>query len=195
IRAESFSVRPALLENPNLQTTSDAYKTQNCPSVSELAAGVKFFITGYYKPAYGDKEKYQSFECNVAMQCSCPEPPGRSNEYSCKTAGNKTWRPCNNFDSSKSYCNKTSTGVEPTAWQTAATSSCLPKGTVFKVFGSKLPTVNSKVWVAEDSGGWITGRRVDLFTGQGSDAYKQAVDLTGEVMIKVCPNNDKTKCS
>lgn len=190
VTAEQFSFRPAFINNPELQTTADKYKNMACPTQAELISGVKFYVTGYYKPAYGDKEAYQSFECNIAMQCSCPNPPGVSPNKTCKV-GNKVWAPCNSFDSSVDYCNSTSAPpVTPVAWQTAAVSSCLPKGTAFKVLGSNLNGVSDRVWLAQDGGGWIKGRRIDLFMGQGSSAYRQAIQATGEVTIKVCSDKD-----
>lgn len=196
ITAVPFSFRPALVENPTLLTKVDQYAAEGCPSTQELEQGVGFFATGYYKPSYGDRESYQSFECNIAMQCSCPA--GREAEKSCvvtaKNGEKRAWWPCKAFSATTPYCNKTSTGLEPVALKTAATSRCLPKGTVFKVFGSLVSEANQAVWYAQDSGGWINGRRVDLFFGQGSDAYRQAVRNTGEITIKVCPGNSEANC-
>ncbi|MCX6797815.1 MAG: pilin, partial [Candidatus Falkowbacteria bacterium] len=49
--------------------TAEQYKNSPCPTDAELAAGVNFYATGYYKPAWEDSD---NFRCVVAMQCSCP---------------------------------------------------------------------------------------------------------------------------
>jgi 3D (Asp-Asp-Asp) domain-containing protein len=217
VTAEPFSIRAGLLKNPGAAKIADEFKELPCPTEAQLLAGVEFYATGYYKPAYGDAEDYQSFECNVAMQCSCPLPPGLLNASICE-GGGKKWNPCKHFDKDVPYCNQVGakkckltgkyckspsecpgtndscTLISPTAWTTAATSKCLPVGTVFKVFGSPQSGVNTAVWIAEDTGGWISGRRIDLFFGEGRNAYKQAVKATGKVTVKVCPNNDKNSC-
>lgn len=189
---EALTLRPGLLDNLEAQSTAEYYKGLSCPSTSELISGIEFFTTGYYKPGYGDAEGYESFWCNIAMQCSCPN--GLESNPTCSAPGG-TWRPCKFFSDTTPYCNQTSPPPKvPQAWHTAAVSSCLSKGTVFKVFGSNQPGVDTAVWVAEDGGGWIKGRRIDLFFGTGHEAYSQAVRNTGEVIIKVCPGNDPANC-
>jgi len=204
IKAEEFSIRPGILENPGLKSTADEYKIMSCPSSAELLAGVKFFTTGYYKPNFEDKERYQSFWCNIAMQCSCPN--GREVEYSCQS-GTMKWQPCKKFNNDVPYCNaaaemrtpppppgQTTPTKTPEPWVTVAQKGCNMTGTVLKVFGSKQDGVNTAVWYVHDTGGAITGRRIDLYFGQGPSAYQQAVKSTGIVTVKKCPDNDISKC-
>jgi 3D (Asp-Asp-Asp) domain-containing protein len=165
-----------------------------CPTAEELRDGVTFFTTGYYKPAYGEKQGYESFECNIGMQCNCPNGDDRQPEKSCSAAGG-SWRPCTPFPQGTEYCNQTSPPpVTPQAFHTAAVSSCISKGAVFKVFGSGLAEANQAVWYAEDGGAWIKGRRIDLFTGEGAAAYNKATSAGGEVTVKLCPGNNPSQC-
>lgn len=185
---------PAIIARPELAKNEKEFRSLACPSSEELRQGVSFFTTGYYKPAYGEKQGYASFECNIGMQCSCPNNDDRQSTASCSAAGG-TWRPCTPFPEGTEYCNATSPPpVVPQAFHTAAVSSCLPKGTVFKIFGSGLSAANNAVWYAEDGGAWITGRRIDLFTGEGNAAYTQAVSAGGTVTLKTCPGNDPSQC-
>lgn len=192
IERESSDYGPGIVAHPELSAPLEQYKAMGCPSKSELAGGVTFFGTGYYKPSYGDKEAYQSFECNVGMQCSCPN--GRSKTAVCSVNSGMKWHPCISFQRGTDYCNHTSSGVAPRAFRSAAVSGCINKGTVFKVFGSNQATANSTVWYAEDTGGAIKGRRIDMYTGEGPAAFQTAVQATGVITIKTCPDNDPAKC-
>lgn len=185
-----FELRTGFL-NQTEQTLENQYRTAKCPTSTELEAGVGFFTTGYYKPGYGEEGYGQDFLCNVAMQCSCPN--GTTGKKSCSNSAG-SWAPCVEFSESTPYCNATSSGAEPVALKTAATSSCLPLGTVFKVFGSTVPGADETIWTAQDTGGWIQGRRIDLFTGEGSEALQQAINASAEVTIRICPDNDPSKC-
>jgi 3D (Asp-Asp-Asp) domain-containing protein len=190
------------------QTDIERFKAMSKPSQTELENGVQFFITSYYAPAYGDTQGDLSFECNIAMQCSCPDSPvsGRKNApqeaKTCYSKGlNYYWEPCTPFPSTTPFCNKTTAFKEglvttpPVGRRTAAVDrSVLPLGTVFKVFGAPDAASNSAIWYAEDTGGEIKGRRVDLFMGSGKSALDVAKRNIGEVTIRVCPNNDPAKC-
>lgn len=181
-------------------STIAQYKSAPNPTQDELKAGVKFFATSYYKPTYGEKGFGGiSFECNIAMQCACPKGGGRRSPppeaKTCYSPGlNYYWEPCNSFAGDVPYCNKTKTKTEPQAYHTAAVSSALPKGTVFKIFGAPDSASNSAVWYAEDEGGEIKGRRIDLFLGTGAGIYDKAIHNSGEVILRICPDNDPAKC-
>jgi 3D (Asp-Asp-Asp) domain-containing protein len=189
-------------------TDLERFKAMGTPTKDELEKGVPFFITSYYAPAYGDKQGDLSFECNIAMQCSCPDSPisGRKNApQSAKTCYSKGlnyyWEPCTPFASTVPFCNKTTAFKEglvttpPEGHHTAAVSrNVLPLGTVFKIFGAPDAASNSAIWYAEDTGGEIKGRRVDLFMGSGSSALATAKRNIGEVTLRVCPGNDPAKC-
>jgi 3D (Asp-Asp-Asp) domain-containing protein len=186
----------------------ERFKAMSTPTRAELEKGVTFFITSYYAPAYGDKQGDLSFECNIAMQCSCPDSPlsGRKNApqaaKTCYSKGlNYYWEPCTPFGSDVPFCNKTTAFKEglvktpPEGHHTAAVSrSVLPLGTVFKVFGAPDAASNSAIWYAEDTGGEIKGRRVDLFMGSGSSALNVAKKNIGEVTLRVCPENNPARC-
>jgi 3D (Asp-Asp-Asp) domain-containing protein len=189
-------------------TDLERFKAMSTPTQAELEKGVPFFITSYYAPAYGDKPGDLSFECNIAMQCSCPDSPisGRKNApqeaKTCYSKGlNYYWEPCTPFASDVPFCNKTTGFKEglvktpPEGHHTAAVSrSVLPLGTVFKVFGAPDAASNSAIWYAEDTGGEIKGRRVDLFMGSGASALEVAKKNIGEVTLRVCPENNPARC-
>ncbi|MFZ2681551.1 MAG: 3D domain-containing protein [Patescibacteria group bacterium] len=179
------------------------FKNATPPTSAELAAGVQFFITSYYAPAYGETGFGGiSFECNIAMQCACPTISGKSSIKSCFSEKlNYSWAPCNNFSSSVPYCDVTTArrygliDTPPQAYRTAAVdNSYMPFGTVFKIFGAPDSAANAAIWYAEDTGAEIKGRRVDLFMGVGQSAYNQAIKNIGEVTLRTCPDNDPEQC-
>ncbi|MFH1711946.1 MAG: hypothetical protein ABH846_01790, partial [Patescibacteria group bacterium] len=182
----------------------NAFAKMPCPTQAELEAGVEYYITAYYKPAYGiPVSGFASFECNVGMQCACPQGKGKAKTCSWQSDDPYTWVPCNSFPENVQYCDKTTSmkkgvsTVPVTAYRTAAIlPECLPFGTRFKIFGSSNSQANSAVWEALDTGDpkVIGGRRVDLFVGEGQSAYEAATKTYGIVTLVVCPDNDPSKC-
>lgn len=194
---------------PGTQTKLDPFKAAACPTEDELLKGVTFFITSYYKP---ERDKpiagFQSFSCNLAMQCSCPSGGGRKDApqaaKTCFSKGlNYSWEPCAKVLPETEYCNKTTyykelekagkVGTPPVGYRTAAVSPCFEDyggfGRKFKVFGAPDEASNAATWYAEDTGGEIQGRRVDLFLGEGQTAYDKAIKNLGEVTIRLCPKD------
>jgi hypothetical protein len=150
-------------------STANQYKNAACPSDAELASGVNFYATGYYKPAWEDSD---TFRCIVAMQCSCPS--GRDLTKNCDQLYGTTdpgYHPCNSFPSTTPYCNKAANGQAPQLGNIAGPSNCngnLPLGTqvCFK----------SKTYTITDAGGSIQGRRLDIWNG---DSLANALQSTG----------------
>jgi len=183
---------PGIMANPALAKTEEQFRSLRCPSENELKKGVEFFATAYYKPAHGESGPYQSFECNIAMQCSCP--PGKQGREETCTSSVGNWAPCLSFDADVPYCTATSSGRVPEAYVSAAASTCIPRGTLFKVFDSGHSQATSATWRADDTGGWIHGRRIDMFIGTGQAALDQARGISGKVIVKICPDNDPANC-
>jgi hypothetical protein len=82
--------------------TAEQYKDASCPTDVELAAGVNFYATGYYKPTWEDSD---NFRCIVAMQCSCPNND-QDKTKNCDQLYGQTYpgyHPCNPFPSTTAY--------------------------------------------------------------------------------------------
>lgn len=151
------------------------YDAMPCPASNEK--NLKLFTTGYYKPSYGDKGPYASFECNVAMQCLCPgdkyengklKLEGREEEASC-TYKSMSWRPCKKIEQNTPYCTRTTNGSEPAAGRTIAASKCFKMGCDI--------TINQTPYTVEDTGSAIKGRHIDVFMGNDLDGAR---NMTGE---------------
>lgn len=185
-----------MLAHPELATTEAEFRALGCPTKAEFVSGVEFFATAYYKPAYDEKVNYKSFWCNIGMQCSCPGSTGRSETDICTVPSGYSWGACNYFPEGTPYCNhmKYKKDSEPEPFVSAAVSTCISPGTLFKVFGSGNGKTESATWRADDKGGLINGRRIDLFVGTGQAALNAARGTAGKVTIKTCPQNDPSQC-
>jgi 3D (Asp-Asp-Asp) domain-containing protein len=155
----------ALAEGRN-GATAESFKNSKCATDEELANGVDFYATGYYKPTYNNSSR---FFCVVAMQCSCPlgVDTGKTCDIYKKTY--PKYHPCKYFGSATPYCNMTSTGSSPKIGDIAGPAcSNLPKGS-FVCF-------KGETYRITDSGGGIKGKRIDIWSG--SD-LKKAYATTG----------------
>ncbi len=155
-------------------TTSFSYKDSPCATDIELANGVNFYATGYYKPTWEDSD---NFRCVVAMQCSCPN--GRDETKNCDSLYGKVkknYRPCKPFSATTAYCNMTSSGTVPKDGDIAGPSNCkanLPAGTKVCFKG--------QTYTITDSGGAIKGKRIDIWSGNSLD---KAYAVTGVGILK-----------
>lgn len=145
----------------------------SCATDAELAAGTKFYATGYYKPAW---ENSDTFRCIVAMQCTCPN--GRNMTKNCDQLYGRTYpgyNPCNEFPSDTAYCNKTKSGSAPQDGDIAGPSDCpnLPLGDQVCFEG--------KTYKITDAGGGIKGKRIDIWSGTN---LQKALDVTGVGILK-----------
>jgi len=145
-------------------TTAASFMNAGCASDTELASGVLFYATGYYKPQYNAADP--NFWCIIAMQCSCPK--GTDSSKNCDNLYGKTfpnYHPCLEFDANTPYCNMTSSGTEPQLG-TIAGPPCgnLPKDSRVCFKGT--------TYTITDSGGGIRGKRIDIWSGNSlSTAY------------------------
>lgn len=149
------------------RNSSDAgnYNEIPCATDEELANGIKFYATGYYKPTWENTEK---FFCVVSMNCTCPN--GRDETKNCDFLYGKSfpgYHPCNSFSADTKYCNMTASGVEPQIGDIAGPRNCqdnLPYGTKVCFKG--------KTYTITDTGGAIKGKRIDIWSGSSlRDAY------------------------
>jgi hypothetical protein len=163
-------------------TTEEKFRNSGCATDAELAAGVTFYATGYYKPAYVANDA--KFLCVIAMQCSCPN--GRDMTKNCDSLYGKTfpnYHPCIAFGPEVPYCNMTSSGTVPKLGDIAGPKSCtgnLPPGTKVCFKG--------KTYTITDTGGGIDGKRIDIWSGNSLD---QAYANTGSGTLTkgACPTD------
>jgi 3D (Asp-Asp-Asp) domain-containing protein len=154
---------------------ADSFKNSGCATDAELAAGVDFYATGYFKPPYtGDA----NFFCVIAMQCSCPN--GTDNTKVCdiykKTYPN--YHPCKDFTSSTPYCNMTSSGSIPQLGDIAGPDCSNLKAGTYVCF-------KGKTYKITDRGGGIKGKRIDIWSG--SDLNKAYANTgVGKLTIGAC---------
>ncbi|MFZ2310197.1 MAG: hypothetical protein WAW11_01500 [Patescibacteria group bacterium] len=142
--------------------------SQNCATDEELAKGVTFYATGYYKPTYNASDP--NFWCIIAMQCSCPN--GRDTSKNCDKLYGKTfpgYAPCKPFEANTPYCNLTSNGTAPQIG-TIAGPDCgnLPPNTKVCFKGT--------TYTITDKGGGIKGKRIDIWSG---NSLQTAMNHTG----------------
>lgn len=155
--------------------TEETFKNANCASDAELAVGVDFYATGYYKPVYSNDA---DFFCVIAMQCSCPGGSDTSKTCDIYRKTYPNYHPCKAFSSATPYCNMTSTGSIPQMGDIAGPKCAnLPKGT--------LVCFKGKTYRITDSGGGIKGKRIDIWSGSDlKQAY--ANTGTGKLTIGAC---------
>ncbi len=161
---------------------ASTYAQQGCASDQELKDGVAFYATGYCKPAYENTDR---FFCFIAMNCSCPN--GEDTTKNCDKWFGKTYpgyHPCNQFPEDTDYCGRTASGATPEIG-TIAGPACdnLPLGrnVCFTKDGK------STTYKITDRGGGIKGKRIDIWTGDCSDATK--VSGVGTLKLDVCPGD------
>lgn len=154
--------------------TAETYKNMSCPTTAELQAGVNVYATGYYQPPRGNDHRSL---CIIAMNCSCPDPPGRNMGENCDDIfpDIKNYRPCNPFPETTPYCTSTASGKMPLTGDIAA-PDCVPLGTTV--------CVDNKTYKVADRGSAIQGRRIDIWSGSSLDA---ALNNTGETTMKLGP--------
>lgn len=154
--------------------TAEGYKNGPCATDDELANGVDFYATGYYKPKWEDTD---TFRCVIAMQCSCPN--GQDTTKNCDQLYGKTfpgYHPCKSFDAKTPYCNMTSSGTAPQDGDIAGPKNCtanLPAGTKVCFKG--------QTYTIRDTGGGILGKRIDVWSG---DNLTKAYAVTGVGKLK-----------
>lgn len=190
---------------PTAQTGS--YNTMACPNIDGGELEIEVFFTNYYKPAYEDKGLYQSFWCNIGMQCSCPgnrkgSPP--DGPAMCTTSSGKRWKACSNFDSSTPYCTNTASGNPAKQNYTVAADTVkrngeLPGGSTWKathkgcyMVGCKFTIKgdpSGRTYLMDDRGGAIRSRHLDYFAGFGADALRNS-PVSGKKIIIL----DKASC-
>ena len=158
---------------------AQSYKSATCANATELANGVNFYATGYYKPQWENTEK---FWCVVGMQCSCPN--GRDTNKDCDFLYGKTfpgYHPCNYFPSTTAYCNMTASGQAPKIGDIAGPGNC--KDTL--PFGTKV-CFKGKTYTITDTGGGIQGRRIDIWSGNSLEDAKSNTGI-GTLKKGACP--------
>lgn len=160
---------------------ADTYKNAPCATDQELASGIEFYATGYYKPAWENTDK---FFCVVGMQCSCPNGDDRDTSKNCDFLYGKTYpnyHPCKPFGANIEYCNAMASGGVPQIGDIAGPSNCranLP-------LGSKV-CFKGKTYTVKDAGGGIKGKRIDIWSGA---SLKDAYANTGTGILKKGPCN------
>lgn len=148
--------------------SANTYKNSGCASMEELKAGVSFYATGYYKPAYEPEDP--DFWCIIAMQCTCPN--GRDTTKNCDRLYGKTfpgYAPCKDFGPDTPYCNLTASGIPPEIGDIAG-PDCNELPPYTKV------CFKGKTYRITDKGGGIKGKRIDIWSGTD---YAQALAHTG----------------
>jgi hypothetical protein len=148
-----------------LGNTAEEYKNKPCATNEELAAGVDFYATGYYKAPWQDNQT-NFYLCDVHMQGTCPN--GVNNGGSCTENGKPifpkypNYKPCNQF--SKAQYNNYFSASNLIVGKTIAGPRCsnLPKNTQVCFKG--------KTYTITDSGGGIQGKRIDILSSSRSQA-------------------------
>ncbi|MFA5076183.1 MAG: hypothetical protein WC480_02065 [Patescibacteria group bacterium] len=183
--------------NSGAKGAVSAYDSAPCPTNAEATNGFQAFITAYYSPPPGEKGFYNSFECNVAMQCSCTRDSSKtcSHKYG---PGCLFKKPVEQLIPNIDYCTKTASGSPPTSWVTVAADvkkgtgkgwadhkECWSFGDTFEIYDSGGNKVGN-TWVIGDQGSAIKSRHFDLYVG--TDLSK-ARSLGGVYTIKF------TKCT
>jgi 3D (Asp-Asp-Asp) domain-containing protein len=157
-------------------TTASDYRNSPCATDAELASGINFYATGYYKPAWEDSD---TFRCVVAMQCSCPAGYGKDMTKNCDALYGKTfpnYHPCAAFPANTPYCNMTKSGSSPKAGDIAGPGNC----TANLPTGSKV-CFKGNTYTITDTGSGIQGKRLDIWSGSDLD---QANKNTGVGLFK-----------
>lgn len=166
------------------------YNKKPCPTLAEAQNGFSAFFTTYYKPLPGDKGSFESFLCNVAMQCTCPNG---KDTYKCSHG----LRACKPFDTSKPYCTGGMGGAVEANSSLAVDTNCFfvgdysrqskphlvsqywdpsrPKVEKYKNPNTakrglekckfQIDGIPGKVFTAQDTGDAIWGRHFDYFAG------------------------------
>ncbi|MDP2944700.1 MAG: hypothetical protein Q8N57_04025 [bacterium] len=150
-------------------TKAADFKNASCATEDELANGVEFYATGYYKPAWEDND---NFRCVVAMQCSCPL--GQDTTKNCDQLYGKNfpgYHPCKAFPENTPYCNMTASGSAPKDGDIAGPGNCLDT----LPYGSKV-CFRGQTYTITDTGGGIRGKRIDVWSG---DNLNKALSVTG----------------
>lgn len=143
-----------------LGNTAEEFKNKACATTNELATGIEFYATGYYKAPYSDNQT-NYYLCHVHMQGTCPN--GTNQSGSCTENGKPifskypNYKPCNRF--SKNQYSSYFSASDLKVGKTIAGPDCsnLPKNTKVCFKG--------KTYTITDSGSGIKGRRIDILSG------------------------------
>lgn len=154
--------------------SKDSYREQSCnQSVFSGGQPIEFYTTGYYKP--GPWENSLKFFCAVGLNCTCPS--GYTKDTACGGSNTK----CNYFSATTPYCNKNASGTEPQVGEVAADLGCFNRGDKLCLQGPG----GKKTVIVADAGGWIKGRRLDIFTGNNLNAALTSTGVT-KVTLGAC---------
>jgi len=157
------------LAKDKLGSTADSYKNMACPTEAELANGINFYATGYFKMPWQDNQDLR-YLCMVAMQGTCPGA-GTDSGSLCVENGKyifpdyPNYRPCQKFTKAQ-YDDRYFKNRDLRANETIAG----PIACGGKLAMSNQVCFNNKTYKITDSGGGIKGRRIDIFSSSLADA-------------------------
>lgn len=168
------------LAKTKLDGTAESYKNSGCATEAELAKGVAFYATGYFKMPWQDNQDLR-YLCMVHMQGDCPN--GTNTNSNCMINGEylfpsyPNYQPCNKFDITQyaKYFNRSDLIVGETI---AGPIKCGGKLTK-----NNQVCFNGKTYKITDSGGGIQGKRIDIL----SSTEKMAIQNTKIGILKSGP--------
>jgi len=160
--------------------TAEAYKAKSCATDSELASGVDFYATGYFKYPYQASQDTR-YLCMISMQGTCPN--GLQGNDTCVVSGKAIfpnyphYPACETFSRAQ-YNASYFAASDLIVGQTIAGPKCsnLPKNTKVCFKG--------KTYTITDSGGGIKGRRIDILSASESAANTNSG--VGKLTIGAC---------
>jgi 3D (Asp-Asp-Asp) domain-containing protein len=153
--------------------TTNAYKNTPCTGLTQ-GNDYKFYLTGYIKYPHNDNSL--KTRCMIALNCYCPNDNKRTSEDCSAFYSSSSKHPCASFNLGDPYCTSTASGKTPKPGTLAADLSCFEKG-------KQQMCIDGKTYTVEDSGGDISGMRLDVW----SDNVNDANGITGEKTIKLGP--------
>jgi hypothetical protein len=170
------------LAKTKFNTIAEEYQNKPCATEAELADGVEFYATGYFKMPWQANQDIR-YLCMVALQGTCPNDRDMTNL--CVINGTPlfpdypNYRPCNKFDQNKyaSYFNRKDLIPGETI---AGPIKCGGKLAKYKEV-----CFNGKTYKITDSGSGILGKRIDIL----SRSEKEANQSTKKGILKAgaCP--------
>ena len=161
-------IKISTIKEISVEVIKKEYESKSCNNLNGTLT--KAMITGYCQPKLADFQTKENFLCRVGLNCACPK--GKGSETECNR-NNYCWTCCNDFDTSKPYCDKTASGTSPAPGQIAADLTCFSVGTKICIAG--------KDYTVTDTGKGIKGLHFDVWV----DNCSQAGNITGELMIKI----------
>jgi len=178
----SIAHQDLALAKAKLGTTAEEYKNMDCPSETELAAGIQFYATGYYKVPFQSNQDLK-YLCMMHMQGTCPN--GVNTNSKCSTDGNPifadypNYQPCQTF-TQEQYTSNYFTQAGLIVGQTIAG----PISCGGKLAMNNQVCFNGKTYKITDSGGGIQGRRIDILSGSLEEALSNT--KTGTLTSGAC---------